>query len=114
MIGDQVGDRHVGLMADGTHHRNAGRENRRGQHLLVERPQVFQAPAAAADDHDVDRQRAALVQPVQVADGGGDLVRGAIALDPDGADDDFGRRPAARPSPVPATTATAAAPRTPA
>ena len=53
VVGDQVGDRHVGLVADGADDRNPRREDRIGNQLLVERPEVFQAAAAAADDQGV-------------------------------------------------------------
>ena len=56
-IGDQIGQRHVDFVADRRHDRNARSMNRADDDFFVERPQVFQAAAAAADDQHVDRQR---------------------------------------------------------
>src|SRR5947209_1927624 len=94
MIRDQVRDRDVGFMADGADDRDRRLEDRPGDEFLVERPQVFEASAAAADDHDVGRELAAEPQAVQRIDRLGDLVAGPVALDADRDDDDVGGRPA--------------------
>ena len=60
-----------------------------GDALLVERPQVFEAAAAPADDHHVRGRPAA--EPIEQANGRGDLLGGAVALDAHRADPDFGR-----------------------
>ena len=56
VVGDQVGDGHVGLVADAADDRDRRFENRLGDDLLVERPKVFETAAAAADDDGVDGQ----------------------------------------------------------
>ena len=53
-VGDEVGDRHVGLVADGRNHRHRARGDRARDDLLVERPEILDRSAAASDDDDVD------------------------------------------------------------
>jgi len=56
----------------------------RGAHhdLLVEAPQVLDGPAAAGDDEHIGPwNRAARLQRVEAADGGGDLFGRTFALD---------------------------------
>ncbi len=85
-------------MADAGHHGDARGVDRFRDALLVERPQVLQAAAAAPDDDDVNEPRVGLLladaEAVQQAEGGGDLLGGALALDADGTDPHFRRRPA--------------------
>ena len=50
-VGDEVGDREVGLVADGRDRRDRGGRDRARDALLVEGPQVLEA-AAAAREHD--------------------------------------------------------------
>ena len=52
-IGNKIGDRHVGLMPDGGDDRNVGGINRARHALIVERPQIFNRPAAAPRDDEV-------------------------------------------------------------
>ncbi|MNT57809.1 hypothetical protein D3C72_1952110 [compost metagenome] len=62
-------------MADAADHRQRGAGDGAGDHFFVERPQVLDAAAAAADDQQLD-----LLAQVGRIDGGGDLCRGAVAL----------------------------------
>ena len=75
-VRDEVGNRDVGLVSDGGNHRNRRQRDRARDHFLVERPQVFDGAAAAADDDDVDARHAP--DRPQAA---GDLERRAFALD---------------------------------
>mgnify|MGYP003336361258 CR=1 FL=1 len=75
-----VGERHVGLVPDGRHHRHGGVEDRVRDRLRVERPQVFGAAAAAAQYDGAERQPRVPVQPVQLPDGERDVVRGAAVI----------------------------------
>ena len=49
-VGDEVGERDVGLVADGGDGRHSHRGERAADRLGVERREVFPAPAAAPDD----------------------------------------------------------------
>ena len=53
-VGDEVGDRDVGLVADGGDRRHRAAGDRARDDLLVERPEILDRAAAAADDDDVD------------------------------------------------------------
>ena len=53
-VGDEVGDRDVGFVADRRDDRHRHARDRARDDLLVERPQILDRAAAAADDHDVD------------------------------------------------------------
>ena len=75
-VGDEVGDRRVDLVPDAGDDRHRRGGDGAGDGLLVERPQILERAAAARDDHDVDAG-----MPRHVADGAGDLVAGALALD---------------------------------
>ena len=75
-VGGQVGERDVDLVADGRDGRDARRGDRPDDGFLVERPQVFEAAAAAADDQHVRRG----LESVRGADAGDDLGDGAVAL----------------------------------
>ena len=90
-VGHQVGERHVDLVADGRDDRDPRGEDGADHHLFVERPEVFEAAAAAGDHQAVDRQR----QAVGHADGGGDLLGRALALHAGGQDQHVGPAPAA-------------------
>ena len=71
----------VGLVADRRDERD--RALGRGAHhdLLVEAPKILDGAAAAGDDQHVGpRNRAARLQRVEAADGGGDLRRAGLAL----------------------------------
>ena len=57
-VGDEVGDREVGLVAHAAHDGDRGGGDRARHHLLVEGPQVLEAAAAAADDQHVALARA--------------------------------------------------------
>ena len=89
-VGDEVEQRAVGLVADGAHDGGAAGDDRPAQRLVAERQQVLDAAAAAGDDDDVD-----LGQPVELAQGGHDLLDGAEPLHGDLAHLDLDRGPAA-------------------
>ena len=75
-VGDEVGDRDVGLVADGRDHRHRAAGDRARHDLLVERPEILDRSAAAPDDDDVDARR-----PCAIArEPAGDVERGAFAL----------------------------------
>ena len=57
-VGDEVGNRDVGLVSDGGNHRNRRPRDRARDHFFVERPEVLDRAAAAADDDDVDARHA--------------------------------------------------------
>ena len=80
-IGDEVGDRDVGLVSDGGNHRH-GRSGDRARHdLLVEGPEIFDGAATAADNDHVDARHAAdRAQPAR------DVERRAFTLNPRGPD----------------------------
>ena len=80
-IGDEVDERGVGLVADGADQRDRALDDRAGQRLVVERPEVLDRAAAAGHDQDVGPgQGAAGGQGIEAADGGGDLRGRRIAL----------------------------------
>src|SRR5205809_537070 len=81
-IGDQIGDRHVDFVPYGADDGDPAIEDGAGHDFFVEGPQVFQAPAAAARDDDVDTG-----QEVHRSQRGGDLRRGALPLHGHGHDD---------------------------
>ncbi len=54
-VGHEIGQRHVDLMSNGRDHGNPRGVDRPAHDLLVERPEVFEAPAAAGHDQAVDR-----------------------------------------------------------
>ena len=89
-VGDEIGDGHVGLVADRRDHRHRRGGDGPGDGFFVERPEIFDRPAAAAgDDH------------VHALDAGdlpqrpGDVAGRALALHPRRRDDDVGVRIAA-------------------
>jgi hypothetical protein len=86
-VGDEVGDRHVDLVADGRHDRCPARGDRARDDLLVEGPQVLERAAAAADDDHVGARVA-----VRARKPARDLLGRADALDADGHEDDLAPR----------------------
>jgi hypothetical protein len=84
-IGDEIGHREVGFVADRRDHGNRRRGNRARHDFAVERPEVLDRSAAAADDDDVDAFHAA-DRPQPLRDFGG----GALALDARRPDDQMG------------------------
>jgi hypothetical protein len=89
LIGGEVGNREVGLMADAADHRQRTGADRTRHDLVVEGPQVFDAAAAATDD-----QQFAVASLAGNANGLGDLCGGAVALHRRRVNDD--RRPGRR------------------
>ena len=57
-VGHEVGDRHVGLVADRRDDRHRHARDRARDDLFVERPEILDRTAAAADDDDVDARHA--------------------------------------------------------
>ncbi len=78
-LGDEVRDRDIDLVADGTDHRNRRSGDRAREHLLVERPQVLRRAAAPSDDDDV--RETAVADRAQCA---GEVAGGVLALHPRG------------------------------
>ena len=74
-VGDQIAQRHVGLVTDGGDdgHRDGGDGARDA--LAVERPQIFLRATAAPDDRDIEPR-----QPRQERQRGAHLALGAVAL----------------------------------
>ena len=92
LVGGEVDQRDVGLVADRGNQRDHA--VRRGAHhdLLVERPQILQRAAAARHDDEIGpRDAAALRQRVEAVDRGRDLLGRAVALHLDRPDDDAAR-----------------------
>src|SRR5262249_62047465 len=81
VVGDEIGDGPVDLMAYGAYHRDLRPEDGIRDQLLVERPQVFQAPAAATDDQRVEPDRAVGLESIEQPDGCRDFSCGSVALD---------------------------------
>ena len=52
-VGDEIGDRDVGLVSHRRDHRYRHACDRARHHFLVERPQIFDRSAAATDDDDI-------------------------------------------------------------
>src|SRR5204863_1424585 len=75
-IRDEVGNRDVGLVSDCGNDWNGRLRDGARHGLFVERPQIFNRPAAAADDDDVDARHAS--DRPQAA---GNFVRRAFTLD---------------------------------
>ena len=88
-IGNKIGDRHVGLMPDGGDDRNVGGINRARHALIVERPQIFNRPAAAPRDDEVGD-----LPFVCVAQRACDLRRRLCSLHAHRQEHDFAHRPA--------------------
>src|SRR5438132_8775094 len=76
-IGDQIGDGYIYFMSNGTDDRDVRGVDSLGDAFLIEGPEVFQAAAASANDHNVHREAAAGVQAVQAVDRPRDLLGGA-------------------------------------
>ena len=74
-ISHEVGDREVGLVADGRHHRHGGYSNGPGDSLLVKGPKILQGAAAATHDNDVRPCPLA-----EVPDSVDDFPGGSVAL----------------------------------
>jgi hypothetical protein len=82
-VGGKIDQRHVGFMADSGDQRDRAVSRRPHDNLFVERPQILNGPAAARHDKDLGPgDRAIAREGVESANGGGDLIRGAIALHP--------------------------------
>ncbi|MCW0466403.1 hypothetical protein NB705_003476 [Xanthomonas sacchari] len=75
-VGGEIGQGHVGLVADGRHHRGDCRGDGACQVFVVERPQVLERTAAAGQ-----QDRVVAAAGVCLAQQRGDLRRGAVALD---------------------------------
>ena len=88
-VGRQVGERDVDLVADRRNDNRLRRGDRPNHRLLVERPEVFEAAAAAGHHDAVDR----LGEPVDQANRLGNLLGGPFALHPDGHDQHVRRPP---------------------
>ena len=92
LVGGEVDQGHVGLVADRRDQRDHALGRGAHHDLLVERPQVLQRAAAARDDEQVGpADAAAFRQRVEAADRGGDLLGRAVALHLDRPDDDVAR-----------------------
>ncbi len=74
-IGDEIGDRDIGLVAHRRHHRHRTGGDGARDRLFVERPQVFERAAAAAYNHQVGPTGAA--EPL---DGAADFFDRPLAL----------------------------------
>ena len=90
VVGDEVEQRGVDVVADGADHGRAGARHRPHQGLVAERQEVLDPAAAAGDDDDVD-----LGMGVELGERGGHLGHGGGALHGDLADLEAGGRPAA-------------------
>ena len=80
-VGHEVGDRHVGLVADGGDHRDLRGGDRAGHRLLVEGPEVLERAAAAGEHEHVEA-----AQAVEVGQRLDDVGRRAVPLHPHGVD----------------------------
>lgn len=78
LVGDQFGDRGVGLVPDGGDDRERASVDRLRHDALVERPQIFDRTAAAREEDGVELK--SLAELVQVGDRVGDVRRGSIPL----------------------------------
>ena len=96
MIGHQVGNGYVDLMTDAADDRDRRFKNSSGNDFLVKRPEVFEAAAAATDDHRFNYQAATQSQAIQQVDGIRNFLGGAVALHTHRDDHDFDRWPAPR------------------
>jgi len=81
-VGHEIADREVRLVSHAGHDGQHRFEHGARERGLVERPEIFQRPAAAADDQQLD-----LGAPVGGADGRSQLVRRARPLHGGGVDD---------------------------
>ncbi len=97
----EVGERDVDLVADAADHGHAVGDDRPDDALVVERPQVLEAAAAAGEDRHLrgvvgSPFALALLDPaLQAAERGDDARRRLFALDLAGDEHDLGQRPAA-------------------
>ena len=89
-VGDEVGDRGVGLVADGGDDGHAAGEDRARDELVVERPELLDRAAAAAGDDHVD-----VAARVELLDGADDAGDGVGALHGRRRKHDLGEGPAA-------------------
>ena len=87
-VGDEVGDREVGLVPDGGDHRHAAGDDGARHRLLVEGPEILQRATAARDDDDVD-----VVDRLQAPQRRGDRQRRALSLHGRGRDQNRQRKP---------------------
>ena len=85
-VGDEVGNRDVGFVADGRDDRHRRARDGARHDLLVEGPQILDRSAAAPDDDDVDARHAG-----DCAQAAGDFERRALALDAGRTDDEVQR-----------------------
>jgi len=74
-------------VADRADHRNPGGVDRAGDRLFVEGPEVFDRAPAPPHEEDVQIGK----REIEVPDRRGDLLRGSLALDLDGIDQDVER-----------------------
>ena len=88
-VGDLVRERRVGLVADRGDDGDRRSEDRARDRLLVEGPEVLDAAAAPARDHQLD-----LATQPGAPDALRDVQRGAVALDADGHEDQVRAREA--------------------
>ena len=91
-IGHKIGDGGVDLVADGADDGDLRGGDGPSDDLLVERPEVLQRAAAAANDQDFQPQ--SLVAAVEFPDRSGDLACGGIPLHGNRIQEHFGARPA--------------------
>ncbi len=75
MVGGEVGDGHVGLVADARHHRHGAGADRPRHGLVVEGHQVLERPTAAHQQHHLHAARA-----TGAAQRGDDGLRSALPL----------------------------------
>ena len=78
LVCHQFNDGGVGFVTDGGDHRCSSTEHRVRHDSLIKCPQVFQASAAAGDDHCINSQL--IGTPIDGVNGTGDRGRGGIAL----------------------------------
>ena len=86
-IGHEVSDQNINLMPHGGHNRQCRLVHGAGQHLLVERPKILQAAAAARHDHQIGAVWMMLRHGGETAYCAGNLLRSALSLDQHGPHD---------------------------
>ncbi len=81
MVGGEVDERRVGLVADAGDHRDAARGDGAHHDLLVEAPEVLDGAAAAGDDQQIGARNGPLGgKRVEALDRVGDFGGGGFAL----------------------------------
>src|SRR5439155_6558857 len=94
-VSDKIADGEINFVADGGHGRQGRRENRACDAFLVESPEVFQAPAPAGEQDQVERGMWSAergIEFIQQPNRRRDLLRGALALHAAGNENDFQAR----------------------